>query len=181
MTYDSIDHDLTYLFGRMLGAGSGSELDDLIDTNAIIDADGRSKSKTFFYPDDVDGVSDQRIKQYKRMLRWNEGEGESDRSARSFKADQRRSVQTLCNQSNLNDYQRDRVLAIMKELNINSFGQFSTEHVALGVMTLVANEDRRMLRDEDEFRRVMKSVGASLNDVRTIRWMVRSRTTAFDS
>lgn len=177
-----MDYDKSHLFESGDGSGSNAAIDDVIDQEAIIENDGRSNTRTFFYPEDAEYDSKQKEKQYKRLIRWQDGERHptESRAAANFKADMRRTAETFCSQCGFTTHQTDRVAYIMEKLNVNSYGHYSTEKVILAVMSLVANEDKRLLRDEPIFRDLAEQVGMSMEQVRTVRRMTRERTDAFD-
>ena len=176
----SYNYDQTHRFGTGDGSGSNNAIDDIIDKEGIIENDGRSDTRTFFYPEEGEYESKDRERQFKRMIRWQDGEGDSGRAAANFKADMKRTAETFCSAVEFNSYQRERVLHVMEVLDINSYGHYSTEKILLAVMSLVANEDRRLLRDEDSFRELCHSVGMTLEEVRKVRRMTRERTEQFD-
>lgn len=177
-----INYDKTHLFWAGDGAGSNEAIDDIIDQEAIIENDGRSNTRTFFYPGDAVYESVERERQFQRLIRWQDGEGHpsESRAAANFKADMKRTAQTFCSQCEFTPHQTRRVEYVMKDLDVNSYGHYSTEKVILAVMSLVANEDRRLLRDEQTFRDLVDDVGMTMEQVRTVRLMTRQRTDAFD-
>lgn len=177
-----IGFDCSYLFGGGEGAGSNDAIDDMIDQEAIVENDGRSNTRTFFYPEDAEYETQEQATKFRRLIRWQDGEGHpsESRAAANFKADMERTAKTFCSQCEFTPYQTERVLHVMDDLDVNSYGHYSTEKVILAVMSLVANEDRRHLRDEELFRGLVGDVGMTMEQVRTVRLMTRQRTEAFD-
>ncbi len=174
-----INYDKSYLFRHEHGAGSKSAIDDIIDEEAIIEHDGRSTARTFYY---VEEAPEHKRKQFKRMLQHQEDMYHPSRSraGANFRADMERTAKTFCSQCELNSYQTERVLHVMDDLDVNSYGHYSTEKVILAVISLVANEDQRLIRDEPEYRDLVEQVGMTLEEVRKVRLMTRERTDAFD-
>jgi len=177
----TLNFDSSYLFDTGFGAGANKELDDMIDDAGIINNDGRSNTRTTFLAGEASYDSERRYNQYKRLAKVNDGMWDSNRAADNFKADMRRITKTFCSQVELNSRQQERVQWVMDDMDINSFGSYSTEKVLLGVMSLVANEDRRLLRDEDSFRGLVVSVEMTMDEVKRVRQLIRDRTDTFDS
>ena len=176
----TLNYDRSYLFGAGFGAGSNNEIDDMIDDAGIIENDGRSQTRTTFLAGEASYASEKRYNQYKRLAKVNDGMWDSNRGADNFKADMRRMAKTFCSQLELNSRQQERTLWVMKNLSVNSFGHYSTEKVIMAVISLVANEDRRLIRDEPEYRELVSAVGMTMDEVKRVRIMVRERTDTFD-
>lgn len=177
----TLNFDSSYLFDTGFGAGSNQELDDMIDDAGIINNDGRSNTRTTFLVGDASYESKKRYKQYKRLAKVNDGMWNSNRAADNFKADMRRITKTFCSQVDMRERQQERVQWVMDDMDINSFGSYSTEKVLLGVMSLVANEDRRLLRDEEQFHDLVLAVDMTMDEVKRVRQLIRDRTDTFDS
>ena len=175
-----INYDKSHLFITTHGGGSNMAIDDIIDEEAIIENDGRSNTRTFFYPEEGNYANRKQERQYKRLIRWQDGVGDSGRAAANFKADNERTAKTFCSQCELTKFQTERVLYVMNDLDVNSYGHYSTEKVLLAVMSLVCNEDRRLLRDEPQFQSLVADMGMTMEQVRRVRKMTRERTDQFD-
>lgn len=163
---------------------------DKYDEERYESRDKRSETDTTFFEHDVDDlqISERRKKEYRRMLRRQEGEdpGEAysqeykNREQQNRKEWKRRMVETFSAQLDLTRYQKQRSLhLIMDVVDINSFGHYATEQVILAVINRVAREDGRMIEDEDVFRGLATDVGFEETEVvekmKSLRGMVRER------
>lgn len=175
-----LNYDYSYLFDTGFGAGSNNDIDDMIDDAGIIENDGRSQTRTTFLAGEASYASEKRYTQYKRLAKVNDGMWDSNRGADNFKADMRRTAKTFCSQMEFRERQTERVLWVLNHLSINSFGHYSTEKVLMAVISLVANEDRRLIRDEPDYRELVSAVGMTMDEVKRVRMMVRERTDTFD-
>jgi hypothetical protein len=181
---------------RSEGNGSSAGIDDKYDGTEYQSKDKRSDTKTTFYEHDIDSleVSQRRKRQLKRSLRRNEGEdfGEGttkDRNYRSRKKQnreewRRRIVLTYASQAELTDRQKERCVHWMMDvLEMTSFGPYSKEKIALGVVNVVGNSEGRMLEDEELFQDLMRAAEITLDDDETpdhdtmgrLRGLVRDR------
>lgn len=173
----NVDIDWSFLFGGNAGDGASSSLDELIDKNAVIENDGRSITRTFYYIQDVD--NDKRD-QYQRMLKMQDGVGDTTRSVKNAQADKRRWVDAFGSRLDCTDHQREQAKELIKEMNFKFFGNYSSEKVILGIMSLICERDGRFIRHEPAFQRLMQSVELDYDGLRTTRRMVRERSDQFE-
>lgn len=169
----STEHvDMSHIFDDGSGAGASSDIDELIDDNAVIEHDGRARTRTFYYPDEAPERSQRR---FSRMLRWQEGEGAPERDIRNNEADLRRWVSTFCKRLGFGDYQTSRVEYIAEKINMKHMAHYSTEEVILGIITIVANEDNRFIRDEQAFKDLVEDLGSDMYTIKRVRGLVRTK------
>jgi len=150
------------------GSGSRSRIEDK-KTDVWQSKDKRSETKTTFHKNDIDNnvQSQRQRKQFRRMLRWQEGErvtagGEKSRGQQNHDEWQRRVAETYSSQLSLTDAQQERVLHLVTDvLDINSFGYYSVEEIVLGVINTVTREDGWNIEDEPQFHEYMVEVGLS--------------------
>jgi len=164
--------DTTHRFATEEGDGAAPSIDDKIDKEAVIENDGRSNTRTFFYPSSA--PSDKQ-KQFKRMIRWQDGEGSSDRAMKNRAADKSRYIDTFCSYIGMSSYHMDRVQHIMDSINMRYMAHYSSQMVVLAIISIVANEDNWFIRDEDDYRRLLKDTDTSLRDISNIRQLVREK------
>jgi len=164
--------DGTHRFDVGHGNGSGDRLDDVIDQNAIIDHDGRANTNTFFYAWEA---PEEKEYQFSRMLRWNEGEGSPDRSINNRQADRNRYVDTVCGQLDMSDYHKERVKHLCGSVNMSHMGPRSSQETILSVVTIVANEDNRFVRDEELFRDLVTAIDSSLDTIKKLRKLLHEK------
>lgn len=183
------------------GDGSGAEIDDKYDGEEYTSKDQRADTRTTFYRSDIEqlDVSQRRKDELKHALRRHEGEdfGENDSYNSDTTADsdrkrrkqqnreewKRRIVSTYGGQLELTTRQKQRSEHLVLDvLTINSFGHYSVEQVALGVINVVAREDARYIEDEPMFHELMQNAGVVNNDgtpdldaMQRLRTMVRER------
>ncbi|WP_226041183.1 hypothetical protein [Natrinema sp. DC36] len=164
--------------------------DDRYDEQRYESRDSRSNTDTSFIEYDIDSlqVSQRRKNEYKRMLRWQEGEDPYDAYSSNRKSREqqnreewkRRIVDTYTSHLDLTRYQKQRVKHLTLDvMHINSFGHFSIEQIVLGIINRVAREDDRWIEDEKGFQNLCIDVGFEEGEVagqmKTLRSMVRER------
>lgn len=147
--------------------GGHTEWDHKIDQGPQ-DHDGRADTRTGFNPKDAD-----KPKKYERLIPWQEDRWDHER--RDRKSDNTRWVSMFCSKLDMTPYQTDRCGAAMEDLDMSHMAHYNVETVVLSIISLVANEDDRWIRDEDGFRTIMTDVGASLKDVRKCRQLIRRK------
>lgn len=162
--------DMSHIFNVDDGSGAASAIDERIDKNAVIENDGRSKTRTFFYPEQADDTDT-----YKRLIRWQDGEGDSERAVANRAADRRRWIDTFCGYLDMTSYQQSRTEHIIESIQMSHMAHYSSQKVILATLTLVANEDGRFIRDETLFRKLMVDVGTDLCELKSIRSLVKAK------
>lgn len=119
-----------------------------------------------------------REEKWQRLRKWQDDmwtkSGQS-RGQQHSKADKRRTVMALCSSLDVTSYQKERALHIASRLNFKHMAHYSRETVALSIITLVANEDGRWIREEPRFTDIMEDIGTNPKDVRNCRLLVRSK------
>lgn len=164
--------DTSHEFDTSDGSGAASNIDERIDQNAIIENDGRSDTNTFFYPNEA---APTRRQQFKRLIEYQDGMYKDERKAETQQADMRRWVSTICSKLDMSSYHTGRVEHICSGLNMKHMAHYSTEKVIIAVISLVANEDDRFIRDERVFRNLMGEVGTTLEELRKVRALVKRK------
>lgn len=179
---------------RREGEGSGEQISDKYDGTEYSSKDQRADTWTTFYRRDIESlnVSKRRKDELKRILKRHEGEdyGEGtskDKSRRQRKQQnreewKRRVVSAYASQLEMTKWQKERAQRLLiEELELNTFGPYSAEQVALAVLNVVAREDGRWIEDERTFRQLAADVGieddgvADMATVKSLRGMVRER------
>lgn len=163
--------DMSYRYGILDGHGmGGTAWDHEIDENAPQEHDGRARTRTGFDPREA---NDSHL--FRRLALWQDGMWANERSTRNNMADKKRWVSGFSSQLELTPYQQERVLYVAEDVDMSHMAHYKTEVVVLAIISLVANEDGRWIRDEKEFKQLVKSVGASARDVRSCRLLVRRK------
>lgn len=183
------------------GEGSGEQIDDKYDGEEYTSKDQRADTRTTFYKSDIEAldVSESRKDQLKYSLRRHEGEdfGENSSYDKDTTSDskrkrrkqqnreewKRRVTSAYAGQLELSPRQKKRSEHwILDVLTINSFGHYSVEQIALGVINVVTREDARYIEDEAYFHKIMEDVGITdsndnpdMDKMRRLRTMVRER------
>ncbi|UBF23153.1 hypothetical protein M1M34_gp002 [Haloarcula tailed virus 2] len=179
MTY--LHYDRTHRFDTSMGTGAALEIDDIIDDEAIIENDGRSLTRTMFYASEVSYDSPKRRRQMERLAKWNDGMWDSSRASQNFKADMNRIKEGFCQEIELTDFQTECVLWTMERMPVNRFGSYNTEKVTMAVITIICERDRRPVDDEPAFQNIMKDIGMTGKQLRSVRKICRKYPFAFDS
>lgn len=168
--------DMSHRFDVGDGNGAASEIDELIDQNAIIEHDGRASTRTFFY---IGEAPEGKRRQFGRMLEYQEDMW-SGMKNQQRQADRERTVSTFCSFLDMGTYQRERVQHICDGLNMSHMAHYSSQKVILAVISLVANEDGRFIRDETGFRTLLRDLESDLAELRSIRNLVRRKSDQYD-
>jgi len=161
MTY----HEHQVADGR--GNGSRSALEDEKTGDLWSTKDSRAETQTTFWLRDINklNVSRERKKRLKRMLRRQEGEhvnadGQQSRGQQNHEEWKRRVVTTYASQLGMTTAQKQRAEHLVLDvLDINSFGYYAVEEVALATLNVVAREDGWMIENNDRFQQQMVDVG----------------------
>lgn len=169
------------------GHGPQSSSEDWVRANhAPISNDGRSHTRTTFYPNDVQSFgpgqahrdpSDRRG--WASLVQWNDGVGsDKSRGSQNWKADKRRWLDTFSGQLESTDYQQERAQYILETMDMGPFigARLHAEAVILGVLTLTMDADvhefdRRML-NRDELHDLVDDLELETADVRQARKLV---------
>lgn len=166
------DDDIAYRFDVADGSGASSGVEEMIDQNAVIEHDGRASTRTFFYMEEVPETNRE---QFKRMLGYQEDKW-SGMKNQQRKADRMRKVHGFCSKLDMTSYQKQRVKHIESDINMKHMASFSSDKVILGIVSIVANEDNRFIRDESDFRDILVDVGSDLDEMKSIRSLIRDMT-----
>lgn len=177
--------DTSHTFGRMEGDGSGNRTDEQIDARTATERDDRG-GETGMDVSDADGYYGERIiregKQRSRaewLLLLNNGFRSKERKQENQEADNQRWLDAFTAQLSLTDYQKSRVETIINSVNMAHFGTYTVEIITLGTISLVTQEDNRMIRDERAFKELLVDVNGSLRDIRRVRTLVKEKSDLF--
>lgn len=167
---DSVDMSHTFDIGG--GSGAASAIDELIDKNAVIENDGRSRTRTFFYPSEAGGWTRKRAK---RLAKLQDGHRSPERKEQNRGADRRRWAESFGSKLGMNGYQIERVKHIVGGMNMSHMGYYSSSKIILATITLVANEDDRFIRDEIGFKELMRDVDTDMDELKQMRRLIRNK------
>lgn len=145
---------------------SGGSAETEFDKESPKDHDGRGDSATTFTPSEADSYD--QGKWYRFSVLHERGWGKMN----SRRTDVKRDADTICSQFGLTNGQRDRVLQLIESLDQNSIQQ---EAIVLAAVSLVANQDDRAIRREDEWSSVVEAYDVSTSSVWTARKRVREQ------
>lgn len=158
---------------------SKSEKDSWKDANSSMDTDVGEDSRT--YVDKNDAQSDSSIDNpvlekfgsFYRKWDWlnqvHNGRTSQSRSVEKARNDVFRDAKTFCSQLDIGDYQRQRVLRLLKSVESFENGSIPSEAVVFAAISLVANEDGWRIRREDIFLKLRDDRGVSSNQIREMR------------
>jgi hypothetical protein len=166
------DVNVSHIIHDGSGSGASNGLDELIDEQAVIENDGRSETRTFFYPNEA---SDEQQQQFERLIRWQDGEGDSQRDVENRKADQRRYVDTFCGYVGASSRVRERVKEICESVNMSHMAYFNSQKIVLAAISLVANEDGWFIRHDERYRDLMTELGLDTSQLKTARQLLRKQ------
>lgn len=167
-TQEEIDKTHTFLSGEQ---AETAEIQ--WDRMAIEQNDGRGDHATMFYGKDA-ATPDER-ERYERLASVNEGMRESGREhkSKSNVVDKANFAKTCCSALEMTGFQQERVVWLTERVNVNMFGHYSYEHIILALISIVANEDGRWIRDEPKFQDMMVANEIDLLQIRRLRIMMK--------
>lgn len=170
------------------GDGSNGTEEAYIDSNSIIQNDGRSKCVTGFDPRDVSHKTTV-VRQGETYRKWewlnqlNDGVQENDRASANWHAGKINDAKLFCDHLNFSPELTEEVVEMAKTIDFSEFGQYTVCAVLVGCCSLVADshtdtiEDRIIVRDE--FKELMEVTGIGSREHNKIRQGIRERTEYF--
>lgn len=174
---DDTNYDFSGSMATSVYDGHGNfyyeHTDTIIDETSSYTNDGRSHNHTFFYVQELDSKDPHTIRKWYRMLRLQDGVGEQDRKQQNRKADRERWARTFCSKVDLTPYQTEEVVWTCANISFRGFGPWPAEVVILGIMSLVAGRDGRILEEEPEFQGLMIDMEVTEGSLIGIRNTVR--------
>lgn len=149
------------------------EWEDRVERDAPVEHDGRAETRTGFDPREADDSH-----RWQRLNRLHDGKGSGKTGIN--RANRKRKARTLSSKLELTPHQVERSLYVIEDVGRldRGFAHYSLETILLSVISLVANEDGRWIRDEAMFKRLCRETDTSLADVRNCRQIVRDKTDA---
>lgn len=195
-----------YSYWLSYGDGSKSEREAWVDKTAIRDHDGRAKTRTYISQGGVDAHGNPideeyvdrdggRVAYHKHLNDLQNGKHANDLSTRKRRARLKRDVKTWMSQLECTDYQVERVIHLIEQLDDLKNG-YCIEASALALISLVANEDGYWVQRGGEheqfgpernvdtssgemevsvFTKVMGDCGVEPHEVRDLREKFRER------
>lgn len=162
-------------FGRGAGTLSASSLDELKDESGIVVNDGRSYTRTMFYPWEAGDADTHMSRRGRALAKLNDGYRSRERRSQNAEARLTRTLDILCGHIETTPYQRERAETIADSVNMAHMGPYTTETIVLAAVSLACNEDGRWVRDEANFRGAVEDVDATLRDIRLCRNLFREK------
>lgn len=188
----------TYFIDYSVGNGANDETEDYSDSTAVVENDGRSKTRTGFDARDA-GNSREVVRDGETLDYWNwlnqlnDGRKASDIESRKRRANAKRDALTFASQLGMTSFQKERISHIIQRLDtLHTEGGAPVEATVLALISLVANEDDWRIRreplttveyeDEDGtwkkdvplFVKIQHDVGVSPQMIRRLRKKLRS-------
>lgn len=176
---------------REPSSGPRTEESYFNDEKAFKPNDGRGETRTMVGAPGDEGYDPD-------LAAWNDDCWVSERAQQNFEADKRRFTQTFANQLDCSSYQTERAVHIVENVELRPFaaGHRTTEMVALGVISLVVDEDVQpgpvdehgateswtiddWIIYRDEFQSLMDDVGMEMDDLWAIRRVLMEETGFF--
>lgn len=149
-----MDED-TFYIDFSTGSGENSAEEDHSDSTAVIENDGRSKTRTGLdvrdSRDSREVVRDNESFAYFEWLnQLNDGRKAPDLENRERRADAKRDAKTFASQLGMTSFQKKRVTHLIDRLETLHFGNVPVEGTVLALISLVANEDGWMIRKRSD-------------------------------
>lgn len=188
-THEPTDDELQYKFDashtydRSNAGVSGDASKVPIDEKRVVDRDDRGGTRTGFLAADVsDGYLSRAVtregktqKYAQWLMTLQDGHRAPNRDVDNSKADDRRYSDTFTSALDMTTHQRRRVERIVDSVNMKHMAHYPSEIVILGIISIVANEDDRWVRDEHTFKELVTSLDGSMDDVKNARILVKQK------
>jgi hypothetical protein len=171
------------------GHGAQSQQEDWVRENGAPETnDGRSITRTTFYPGDADQQGPGQAHRdpadrtdWQRLATINDGAYAKDRSrgAQNFRADKRRWLQTIANQIGATDHQHDRARWVLERMDFGPYqgARYPVEMVALGILSLLIDMEARSLEtraiEREEVTMILEDLEHDRRDLIDVRNKLR--------
>jgi len=133
--------------------------------------DGRALTRTKFYPSES---SDNSEINYTRLAKLNDGMYSEKRDDRKREAQRLRDLDAFCSTLNITQTDKERCLYLHNQ--VEDIRRHETDEVLLlAIITLVANENERMIRQEDMFNDICESCSVTRSQIRNSRDKLRDK------
>jgi hypothetical protein len=133
--------------------------------------DGRAKTNTKFHAKESDGGHPD----YWRLAKINDGLYSDDDDKRRGKMERRRDVETFTGIVEFSDRQVKRVLALLERAEAQGSCDIyqSNEVLILALLTIVANRDNQMIRQDERFKELLETCNVKRSELRKGRQKLR--------
>lgn len=129
--------------------------------------DGRAQTRTKFYAEEGNDNID-----YARLAKLNDGLHDNYSEGRKNKAERRRDMDIFTSTVNFNETDSERCQYLLESVDdVNKHR--SGESLILAIITLVANENDRMIRQEDTFQELCDNCNVTRQQIRNSRERLR--------
>lgn len=167
-----------YDYGR--GNGSRDQLQDVIDETAVVANDGRSLTRTMFYPWEADDKS-----WYSKLAKINDGMWDSSRSGKNKKADNDRWIDGFCSVLDSSEYVQSRVEHIIESINLRHMATYSAQQTILATIQLVERQERmnrggKPLENSEAFHDLLDAVESDMEEMAKIRRLVKEKSPEYE-
>jgi hypothetical protein len=180
---DDYRYDASHTFDRSDEGGTGTARDVEIDRKRVIDRDDRGRTRTGFDPADAEEGEMARTV-YREGKKWvyaqwlrtlQNGYRDSDRDIENSSNDRESYVDVFCSRLDMTPYQQKRVQSIVDSVNMKHMAHYPTEIVVMAIISVVANEDDRWIREEDMFKELVRDLDGSMQAIKNARILVKRK------
>lgn len=182
---DEFRYDASHTYDRSDEGASGTARDVEIDQRSVSDHDRRGGTRTGFDPSDVEEgfltrsvMRDGKLRTYSewlRLLQHGYRDISLSRAQENADADTQTYIQTFTSVLEMSPYQGDRVTKLVESINMGHMAHYPREIIVLAVISVVANEDDRWIRDEQKFKDLVRDLDGSMEDVKNARRLVKEK------
>lgn len=151
------------------GALSASEVEQ--DFTNITVNDGRSITRTTFWPSDVATKYSHSRNNLKRLASLNDGARASDRPRQNSVADKNRLIDIFCGHCGV-PYS-ERINYLYDHIDMSRKGTYGFEHIILAIMSLVCQSNGRFIRNESDFIELLDTANMNHSDLRSCKDLCR--------
>jgi len=129
--------------------------------------DGRAQTRTKFYAEKGNDNID-----YARLAKLNDGLYSKENQYQKHDAERRRDIDIFCSTLSFNDTDTERCQLLLQSVDDVST-HHSGESLILAIISLVANENDRMIRQEDTFQELCDNCNVTRQQIRNSRERLR--------
>lgn len=165
------------------GSGTNTKWEDTWDETASPTNDGRSQTRTTFYGKGSILRSDGSRVAYSDLSKLNDGLYARERQTQNSWANRMRLIDIFCSYLGCGRDVNERTKYLSEGVEFQELGPYSTDIALLSLISIVANNRGRWIRDEDGFRQLLVDIGGHtehpLDDVKRCRELLKEKCERF--
>lgn len=180
---DEYRYDGSHTYDRSDIGMAGTARDVEIDRRDVTDRDDRGGTRTGFNSNEANEgvlskivIRDGSVWKYADWLRLLQiGYRDKTRKAENENFDTQSYMEMFTSRLDMTTYQDERVRKIINSIDMSNMAHYPKEVVVLAVISIVANEDDRWIRDERTYKDLVTDLDSSMEDIKNTRRLVKEK------